>query len=176
MGETELNYTGPAPDQPGYMLDENSKYSWMKSPRYDGQPVEVGPLAHVLMMHARNTLPTDATVRAMVSTYWTGALKLPYHKLNSTLGRIFCRALETKIIGDKLQEWTDGLVQNQTKPYSNPETNARLNTPSNWTNLDDKGFALGFGFTEAPRGALGHWVNIYDNSAQVPDGKILQDQ
>lgn len=64
-GETKLHYTGPPPDQSGYMLDEGKKYSWMKSPRYDGKPVEVGPLAHVLMMHARNTLPTDAIVRKM---------------------------------------------------------------------------------------------------------------
>lgn len=167
VGETELNYTGPAPDKPGYMLDEHKKYTWMKSPRYDGKPVEVGPLAHVLMMHARNTLPTDSTVRDIVSKYWTGALGLPYHKLNSTLGRIFCRALETKIIGDKLEKWKDGLVENKDGHYYNPKTERRLKNPDKWPN-PGQGFALGFGYTEAPRGALGHWVKIRDGSDSDP--------
>lgn len=158
-GDTLLNYTGPKPDDPAnYMLDESAKYSWIKSPRYDGNPMEVGPLAHILMMHARNTLATDGQVRSLVGNYWTGALGLPFAKLNSTLGRIFSRMIETKIIADKMadpaQGWYSLYYNNRSAAYWNPEAFTRLKNPGLWPN------PVGFGFTEAPRGALGHWVSI----------------
>lgn len=175
-GETELDYRGidgkpgPAPDQPNpmdYMLDEHDKYSWMKSPRYKGRPVEVGPLAHVLMMHARNKLDTDKLVRSYVKKYWQDALKLPFEKLNSTLGRIFSRTLETKIIGDKMQDWYDGLLANKAGYYSNSDTERRLKTPGEWPT------EVGFGFTEAPRGALGHWVKIDPNTSTIANYQCI---
>jgi hydrogenase large subunit len=163
-GDTVLHYTGPTPDDPAhYMLDPDAKYSWIKSPRYSDasgvpQPMEVGPLAHILMMHARNTLATDKSVRSVVSQYWTTALGLPFAKLNSTLGRIFARALETKIIADKMADkavgWYPLYYANRSKEYWNPDAFARLKTPALWPK------AVGFGFTEAPRGALGHWIKI----------------
>lgn len=168
LGDTVLKYTGPKPDGvDAYMLDETDKYSWIKSPRYDGKPVEVGPLAHVLMMHARNKLDTDKLVRYYVNKYWLSALKLDFGKLNSTLGRIFARALETKIIADQMAGrpadaasgtpayagWFPLYYNNRSAVYWNPDAFARLADP-----LSPK--TVGFGFTEAPRGALGHWVNL----------------
>lgn len=154
LGTTELNYTGPKPDQPGYMLNEYDRYSWIKSPRYQGQPMEVGPLAHILMMHARNTLNTDQQARSYVQQYWTGALGLGFGKLNSTLGRIFCRMLETKLIADQMDVWYQEYYANKAGAYWNPDAFSRLAQPAS---LPEK---VGFGFTEAPRGALGHWVSI----------------
>jgi hydrogenase large subunit len=154
-GTTDLHYTGPKPDGASvYMLNEADRYSWIKSPRYDGQPMEVGPLAHVLAMHVRNTLPSDKLVRSYVQTFWTGALGLPYEKLNSTLGRIFSRMLETKIIADQMAGWYQSYYANRAGAYSNPQAFARLKQPALWP------ARVGFGFTEAPRGALGHWVVI----------------
>jgi hydrogenase large subunit len=183
---TQLQYTGPLPDQglnpdgtSKYMLDETKKYSWIKSPRYQNEPMEVGPLAHILIMHARGgdtatAQPTDKLVRSYVQRYWTnpaakGGLGLAYDQLNSTLGRIFSRMLETKILADQMAGrpadstagtsayagWYQMYYNNRTGPYWNPETFNRLDNPVAWpTN------PVGFGFTEAPRGALGHWVKI----------------
>jgi hydrogenase large subunit len=164
------------------MLDENKRYSWIKSPRYnDGtkdQPMEVGPLAHILTMHARGgtakAQPTDKLVRSYVQNYWIntpqqGGLGLTYEQLNSTLGRIFCRMLETKIIADQMAGraadakvgtaayagWYQLYYNNRTGAYWNPQTFTRLQQPKLWPKQ-----GAGFGFTEAPRGALGHWVNI----------------
>ena len=167
VGTTELNYTGPAAEGgSGYMLQERDKYSWIKSPRYNGQPMEVGPLAHILTMHARGTLPTDAVVRGYVRKYWTnpasaGGVGLAFAQLNSTLGRIFCRMLETKIIADQMTVWYQGYYKGRAGPYWNPKTFARLREPASWPKV------VGVGFTEAPRGALGHWVTIDPGSGKI---------
>ncbi|WP_295581367.1 nickel-dependent hydrogenase large subunit [uncultured Lamprocystis sp.] len=160
VGSTTLHYTGPKPDGASrYMLDESQRYSWIKSPRYDGEPMEVGPLAHILAMHARGTLPTDKLVRRAVQQYWTNpvaqdGLGLTIGQLNSTLGRIFCRMLETKIIADQMADWYQHYFRNRSGAYWNPETFTRLTQPQQWPQ------SVGFGFTEAPRGALGHWVRL----------------
>ena len=192
VGETELYYDGPEPDQDlkpkadrvPYMLDEGARYSWIKSPRYNGQPMEVGPLAHILTMHARGgtrkALPTDKLVRAYVAQFWTntvsnGGLGLTFGQLNSTLGRIFCRMLETKIIADQIAGraadsasatpayagWYQLYYNNKSGPYWNPKTFTRLKQPTAWP------MEVGFGFTEAPRGALGHWVKLNRTSGMI---------
>jgi hydrogenase large subunit len=175
-GSTNLFYDGPAPDNlPAYMLDESKRYSWIKSPRYAGKPMEVGPLAHILIMHARNTLPTDKLVRSHVQKYWVNALGLKFEQLNSTLGRIFARMLETKIIADQMAGrsadsasgtpayagWYKLYYNNRSGKYFNPRAFAKLANPSS---LPDK---VGFGFTEAPRGALGHWVKINRTTGMI---------
>ena len=48
-GETSPNYTGPNP--PFKQLDTDKKYSWLKSPRYADEPMEVGPLARMLVSY-----------------------------------------------------------------------------------------------------------------------------
>jgi hydrogenase large subunit len=166
VGTTVLNYTGPQPDSPAtYMLDEGSQYSWIKSPRYQGQPMEVGPLAHVLIMHGRNTQPTDKLVRSLVDTYWTKGLGLSFGQLNSTLGRIFARMLETKVIADQMAGrvadkvagtaayagWYPTYYAARSGKHFNPNAFAMVASAKN---------KVGFGYTEAPRGALGHWIQI----------------
>ena len=179
---TELMYTGPKPDGAEvYMLDEGQRYSWIKSPRYAGQPMEVGPLAHILTMHARNTRDTDRLVRSYVATYWTGALALPFAKLNSTLGRIFSRMVETKIIADEMAGraanaaagtsayagWYQLYYNNRTGKYFNPKA---FTTLANAAGLPDK---VGFGFTEAPRGALGHWIKINRTTGKIDNYQCI---
>ena len=127
--------------------------------------MEVGPLSHVLMMYARNKLATDQAVRTLVNTNWTSSttgLGLPLGKLNSTFGRIFCRTVETKVISDAMQGWYNALTANKTAAYSDPNAFTLLSQYAGWSS--DK---LGVGFTEAPRGALGHWVNISKSNGKV---------
>jgi hydrogenase large subunit len=143
QGETKLNYTGPKP--PYEYLDVEQSYSWLKSPRWNGHAMEVGPLARVLMLYAKGHEQTKELVGMTLKQ-----LDLPVTALYSTLGRTAARTLETKIIADSMQSWYDELVAN-IKAGDVRTFNERLWDPSVWPSE-----AKGAGFMEAPRGALGH--------------------
>ena len=147
QGETELNYTGPHP--PYTQLDVDKAYSWLKSPRWQGKAVEVGPLARMLMLYAGNYPQAKELVDSSLKT-----LDLPIEALYSTMGRTAARTLETKIIADKMQGWFDSLIAN-IKAGDTKTFNETLWEPSSWPSL-----AQGVGFMEAPRGALAHWIVI----------------
>jgi hydrogenase large subunit len=148
-GETKLDYTGPKP--PYEHLDVDQAYSWLKSPRWKGKAVEVGPLARVLMLYARGHEPTRDLVGMTLRT-----LGVPVTALYSTLGRTAARTLETKIIVDAMQGWLDRLIAN-VKAGDVKTFNERQWDPSTWPRT-----AKGVGYTEAPRGALAHWIVIED--------------
>jgi hydrogenase large subunit len=148
-GETKLNYTGPPP--PYSQLDVEQGYSWLKSPRWKGKAMEVGPLARMLMLVATGHAQAKELVDQTLAT-----LQLPLAGLFSTLGRTAARTLETKIFVDAMQGWYDRLVANikagDTKTFDD-----RFWNPTSWP-----ASARGAGFMEAPRGALGHWIVIED--------------
>ena len=148
-GETEFDYTGPKP--PYEHLDVDAKYSWMKSPRWKGKPMEVGPLARVLMLHAKGHAQTRELVGMTLSTLGVGT-----EALFSTLGRTAARTLETKIIADQMQGWFDNLMAN-IKAGDLRTFNEAQWDPSTWPK-----HAQGAGFMEAPRGGLSHWMVIED--------------
>jgi hydrogenase large subunit len=148
-GETEFNYDGPTP--PYEQLDVENSYSWLKSPRWKGHAMEVGPLARVLMLYASGHEPTQELVNYTLKT-----LNVPVDALFSTLGRTAARTLETKIIGDNMQTWYDNLVGN-IKSGDTRTFNEVLWEPSSWPKK-----AQGVGFMEAPRGGLAHWIVIED--------------
>ena len=148
-GETTLNYTGPKP--PYEHLDVDKSYSWLKSPRWKGRPMEVGPLARVLMLYANGHEQTHDLVNMTLST-----LDLPVEGLYSTLGRTAARTLETKIIADVMTDWYGELIANIKTGDVRTFNDAKWE-PSTWPKQ-----AKGVGFMEAPRGALGHWIVIKD--------------
>ncbi|HDN69183.1 MAG TPA: nickel-dependent hydrogenase large subunit, partial [Gammaproteobacteria bacterium] len=150
-GETKLNYSGPKP--PYEQLDVEQSYSWMKSPRWKGKAMEVGPLARVLMLYASGHEQTKELVGMTLST-----LDVPVDALFSTLGRTAARGLETKIIADMMQTWLDNLVTN-IKAGDTRTFNEKLWEPSTWPRQ-----AQGVGFMEAPRGCLAHWIVIEDKT------------
>ncbi len=146
-GETDPNYTGPEP--PYKFLNVEDKYSWLKAPRYDNKAMEVGPLARLLVAYASGHKQAKAIVDSTLST-----LKLPATALFSTLGRIAARALETKLFVDQMGVWLERLADNLSS--GNLEIhNGALWDPATWPKS-----ARGFGPHEAPRGSLGHWVEI----------------
>jgi hydrogenase large subunit len=146
-GVTKARYTGPKP--PYQQLDENAKYSWLKSPRWKGMPMEVGPLARVLVGYASGRGDfKDVVTEAL------GRLKLPPSALFSTLGRTAARGLETRLAVQWLSEEYDHLMAN-IKAGDTVTANTKLWDPETWP-----AEAKGCGFSEAPRGALGHWVHI----------------
>ena len=148
-GETELNYTGPQP--PYEHLDTEQSYSWLKSPRWKGKPMEVGPLSRMLMLYATGNEQAKALVDHTLRT-----LDVPIGALFSTLGRTAARTLETKIFADNMLGWYDALMAN-IKAGDVKTFNETLWEPQTWPSL-----ARGVGYTEAPRGALGHWIVIKD--------------
>ena len=146
-GETEFNYTGPKP--PYEHLDVNQKYSWLKSPRWKGHSMEVGPLARVLMLYAKGHEQTKELVGMTLNK-----LDVPVQALFSTLGRTAARTLESKIIADAMQGWFDQLMAN-IKAGDTRTFNEKLWEPSTWPKT-----AKGAGFMEAPRGGLAHYIVI----------------
>jgi hydrogenase large subunit len=146
-GETRLNYSGPTP--PYEQLEVEQSYSWLKSPRWKGHAMEVGPLSRVLMLYASGNEQAQELVKMTLST-----LDVPVDALFSTLGRTAARGLETKIVGDMMQTWYNNLVAN-IKAGDTKTHNEALWDPSTWPQQ-----AKGVGFMEAPRGALAHWIVI----------------
>ncbi|MGJ5037438.1 nickel-dependent hydrogenase large subunit [Bradyrhizobium sp. HKCCYLRH3059] len=146
-GETNLHYTGPKP--PFEQLDVGASYSWLKAPRWKGHVMEVGPLARVLMLHAKGHEPTRE-----LAGYALGKLELPLTAMFSTMGRTAARALESKIVVDQMSTWYDRLLSNIRAGDLNVHNSNKWD-PSTWP-----AEAKGVGFMEAPRGALAHWVVI----------------
>lgn len=133
--------------KPKYVkMDVNDRYSWMKAPRYKGEPMEVGPLARVLVAYGKGHEGTKKLVDGVLKE-----LQIPADALFSTLGRTAARALETVIIGDAMEGWLNQLVENikkgDTKIYSDYQ-------------MPNEG--MGAGLNDVPRGALGHWIQIKD--------------
>ena len=148
-GETELNYTGPKP--PYEQLEVEKKYSWMKSPRWKGKAMEVGPLARVLMLYATGHKQAKELVDYTLKT-----LDVPVTALFSTLGRTAARGLESKVIADAMQGMFDNLMAN-IKAGDVRTFNEQYWDPSTWP-----AHMQGVGLTEAPRGGLSHWIVIDD--------------
>jgi hydrogenase large subunit len=151
-GETRFDYDGRGgPTPPFQHVEVEDGYSWLKSPRWKGHAMEVGPLARVLLLYATGHDQAKELVGMALSS-----LKLPVDALFSTLGRTAARTLETKIVADAMQGWYDALVAN-IKAGDTKTFNETLWEPSSWPNE-----SRGAGYMEAPRGALGHWVLIKD--------------
>ncbi len=149
-GVTEPNYTGfgKKEDNIAY-LDTKNKYSWIKSPLYNDERMEVGPLARMIVGFASN----DERIKKYVTNFLTNA-NLPATVLFSTVGRTAARAIESELMADIMMEWIDELA-----------SNVAHGDLSTWTEFDFNTVAKdakGLGLEEAPRGALGHWVKIKD--------------
>lgn len=119
-----------------YDLDKKDGYSFVKAPRYNGKAMEVGPLARMLV--AKNS-----DILGLV-----GKGVKP-----GAVARHAARAFETKLVVDACYKWIDQLFAEMNKPGFKIHDAAHYEPPKK---------AMGAGFYEAPRGALGHWVKIKD--------------
>ncbi|MHB8095503.1 MAG: nickel-dependent hydrogenase large subunit [Candidatus Aminicenantales bacterium] len=148
-GETKFRYTGPRP--PYAQLDVEGKYSWLKTPRWKGRPMEVGPLARLLVAYASGRKDVRETVDGALA-----GLGVPITALFSTLGRTAARGLETLLIAGWMKGFYDDLVRNIRNGDSRMFNNEKWD-PKTWPKE-----ARGVGLSEAPRGALAHWIVIRD--------------
>lgn len=145
-GETELDYTGPKP--PYEHLDVKDKYSWIKTPRWKEEPMEVGPLARMLVAYAAGKQPQKDLIDGVLKD-----LDLPAEALFSTLGRTAARGLETKLCADWALDFFNRLMDNL-------QGDSRMFEPDKWNDTQWPEKCQGVGLTEAPRGALAHFVVI----------------
>jgi hydrogenase large subunit len=132
-------------------VDESAKYSWVKSPRWKGHAMEVGPLARYVIGYAKGIPEFKEPVDMVL-----GKLGVPVTALFSTLGRTAARGLECSWAAHKLKDEFNKLIAN-IKAGDTATANMANFEPSTW-----KAKAQGVGFVEAPRGALGHWIDIED--------------
>ena len=149
-GETNLDYTGPKP--PYKHLDVEDKYSWIKTPRWKGHAMEVGPLARLIVSYAAGKEPQKSAVDNVLK-----AFNLPPEALFSTLGRTAARGIETQLVAGWALEFFDQLMRNLENGDS------RMANPVMWENENWPKKAQGVGLTEAPRGALAHFIVIENN-------------
>lgn len=143
-GETTPRYTD---------FEDDGKYSWLKSPTFYGKPMQVGPLSRVLAMLAEGHEPTGryATETLERVSSIAGAT-VGLEAMHSTIGRHAARAISCAVQVDELANQWDLLLGNMAKGDL-----ATFNRPT-----FPKGEQRGFGYHEAPRGMLSHWVVIED--------------
>ncbi len=132
-------------------LDESAKYSFIKAPRWKGNAMEVGPLARWIIGYAQNKPEFKEPVEKVLKD-----LGAPTSALFSTLGRTAARGLECQWAANKLKHFHDKLIAN-IKAGDSSTANVDKWDPQTWPSE-----VKGVGFTEAPRGALAHWIKIKD--------------
>ena len=143
-GETVPEYTD---------FEDDGKYSWVKAPTFLGERAQVGPLANVLGMAAAGHEPTTRYLDQVISTASSLAgSQIPLTALHSTIGRHAARAIRCAVIYETLQnQWKllmDNIGSGDYETFNRP--------------VFPQGEQRGFGFHEAPRGVLSHWVVIRD--------------
>lgn len=153
-GQTEPNYTGFVAKQTingegksveTPSVNEAGKYSWIKSPRYDSKPFEVGPLACMLVGYAQG----NERIKKVVNDFLKES-GLPAAALFTTLGRTAARMLQTKLIAEHGMETFNSLIENLKKDESTC-------TP---VSIDPSKEYKGRYIGEVPRGMLSHWIRI----------------
>lgn len=146
-GETNPHYTGPKP--PYEFLDTDKKYSWVKGVRYDGVSTEVGPLSRMLVAYASGHKRIKEVVTMVLQKLGVGP-----SALFSTLGRTAARGIETLVTAEMLPVW---IAELDAKIKSG---DLRIHNNEKWEPSSWPKETKGFGFHEAPRGSLCHWVVI----------------
>jgi len=136
-------------------LDENASYSWIKAPRWRGHAMEVGPLARYIVGYAQGNEYITEQINLVLKT-----LDVPVSALFSTLGRTAARALEAQWAADQQLYFFDKMMTNIKNGDSSTHSGEM------WDPADWPAEAKGVGFTEAPRGALGHWIHIKDTKIE----------
>ena len=144
-GVTEPEYTEYYKGDTDVISD---RYTWSKAPSYDGKPMEAGPFSRVLAAYLRGNKFVKTTLDGLMTD-----LGLSLGQLQSTLGRVAARQVESLYVAELMVEWVDELIEaikgGDSEYFRAPETIT----------------GSGTGFWEAPRGALYH-------TEHVDNGKI----
>jgi hydrogenase large subunit len=147
-GETEPEFTD---------FQEDGKYTWVKGPRFEGKPMQVGPLANVLCgLAAKDPLMTKWATRALENVGAIAGRKVGPEVLHSTLGRHAARAIRAAVLSElAIKHWKllfDNVLGGDTKTF----------VPPSFPNTAVEGM----GFHEAPRGTLSHWLVVKNGTIE----------
>lgn len=149
VGQTNMDYTGPTP--PYDYLDVEKSYSWIKTPRYKGMPMETGPLARMIVGYASG----KEDVRNIVDKC-LDHMQLPFEAMYSTAGRILARSIECQLMAGWMSDFYDSMLGNIKKG------DYRMFNGEKWEPDSWPAQASGYTLTEAPRGSLAHYAEIRD--------------
>ncbi len=147
-GETNPDYKGP--ELPWSWVASSPKYTWSKAPRYEGRVMQVGPVARVLLAYAQGEPATVELVDGALSK-----LQIKLEQLNSTAGRMVCRAIEAATLSDRLLNDVFGAFMANVRAGRTEVFNPLLWEPSTWPSS-----ASGYSLCEVARGNLSHWCTI----------------
>ena len=130
------------------------------APRFEGRPMQVGPLSQILVGYAaKHPLTVKWTDKALATVSALSGKPVTVNMLQSTMGRILARAIRAAIISDlALKHWghlVDNIASGDTAIFNEPVFPIEE--------------ILCAGFHEAPRGTLSHW-------SVIKDGKITNQQ
>lgn len=119
-------------------LEKKDAYSFIKAPRYDGRPMEVGPLARMLVKKPEELMAL-ASENDLTDVF-------------GILPRTAARAIESKLFSLEIDNWLGQL---------DPKGDI-------WDPKGKKmpGDSKGRGLVEGPRGALGHWIHIKNGKTE----------
>lgn len=137
--DSGLHKTTPDPHKAG-------AYSWIKAPRYGGQVLEVGPLARVMVAYERSA---DSPLKQVTDQFLRQTGR-SLTDLDSVLGRHAVRVIELQLLLDHMEKWVEMLdpTQSATVDFDIPVSGE------------------GIGLTEAPRGALSHYISIENSKVK----------
>jgi quinone-reactive Ni/Fe-hydrogenase large subunit len=148
----EIEYSDLNDDGTLKTKNPKDKYSWIKSPRYDGKPIETGPLARVLVSYSKQ----NKLIRSFVDEF-LDECDLELIDLSTSVGRNCARAIESSYICEYVFKLVSRLIQNI--KYYDVDTWAKYD-------INDTDDSSGRAFFEVPRGVLCHFVNIKDKKIE----------
>ena len=143
-------------------LEGAGKYTWVKAARYDGKPIETGPLARVIVGVANGQSEIRLGLDRLLLDSGLGMEAMP-----SVIGRMLSRALEAQVLIRRADSWLWELKSNLATGDV-AVADISFWDPASWPS-EAEGRSIG----EGPRGAVGHWVRIRDgviDRYQVVDG------
>lgn len=156
--ENELCYTDLNEDGSLKTAKKEDKYSWIKAPRYDGEPMETGPLARVLISYIKE----NPLIQSFVDEFLQET-DLQLRDLSSSVGRNAARAIESAYICEYIFKLVSRLLQN-----------IKFYDTQTWTKFDFtalKKETKGRAFLEVPRGTLSHFINI--KNAKIENYSVI---
>ncbi|GAB4251658.1 MAG: nickel-dependent hydrogenase large subunit [Thermoleophilia bacterium] len=143
------DFTGPhGISEVSAVAEEGGRYAWDRSNLLKDRPVEVGPLAEMLVAYLNGN---EDVQRAVDSTLQAVGQAGNIPVLFSNLGRIAARTLKVQLVADRTLVYVQQLRENM--------KNGDLEF---FTPVPDRPSGRGFSGWDAPRGSLSHWVELED--------------
>lgn len=143
----EPAWGGPPPPVTTY--EGSPKYSWVKAPRYEDQPMEVGALARLVVARATGRGQVTAPLEEAIAAIGAGP-----DVLFSTMGRLVARAVEARVLVERMEGWLSELRENLARG------DLAVADVTKWSTSAWPDEAIGWSLGEAPGGAVGHWVRL----------------